>query len=304
MTDSLIPEPPDSGRPSPDDPGTRSVAPIRLVPRPPGSAPAEIPGVALGGNPLSAPELPWSNWDAKELFANKLIASGFCPPNVKTPAQVIAIMLTGQELGIPPMQALRQINVISGKPTMSAELMLAKMLKGNVKLTWNRSDAKVATLTAARATTKFTGTFTIEEAIAAGLTTKDGWKKYPAAMLRARVISLVARVVAPDLISGMYIPEEMGADVTADGTIVAVRTGVGDTPIALPGERPTVIDAPGAQLGAADLIGMFQAAMNAEAVAEVRRIAKTTALGADDALLVTEAWLAAKQRTSPAPSDL
>jgi hypothetical protein len=175
------------------------------------------------------PASPWSDWDDKMAFARELVGTGFCPSAIKTPAQALAIILTGQELGIPPMHALRSIHVIEGKPTLSAELMLALMLKGGVQITWVRSDDDGASLAAKRGNTAFTGMFTLEEAKRAGLTSKIAWRIYPGAMLRARVISLVARVVAPDLIAGLYTAEELGADVDAEGAIMS-EPSVATTP--------------------------------------------------------------------------
>jgi hypothetical protein len=173
---------------------------------------------------------PWAEWDQKMAFARELVSTGFCPSAIKTPAQAMAIILTGQELGIPPMHALRSIHVIEGKPTLSAELMLALMLKGGVQITWLGSDEERASLAATRGQTAFTGTFTLEEAKRANLTGKVGWRLYPGAMLRARAIALVARVVAPDLIAGLYTAEELGADVDVDGAIVSEPPVAATTP--------------------------------------------------------------------------
>ena len=63
--------------------------------------------------------------------------------------------------------------------------------------------------------------YTIEEAKQAGLLGKDSWKNYPAAMLRARAVSIVARAVFPDSIMGCsYIHEELGAEVNEEGEII------------------------------------------------------------------------------------
>ena len=45
-----------------------------------------------------------------------------------------------------------------------------------------------------------------------GLAGKDNWKKQPATMLKWRAVSACARVVFPDVIQGMYTPEEIGQD--------------------------------------------------------------------------------------------
>jgi hypothetical protein len=42
---------------------------------------------------------------------------------------IAAAILTGIELGIGPMEALRSIHMIEGKPTMSAEMMLARAMR-------------------------------------------------------------------------------------------------------------------------------------------------------------------------------
>src|SRR5262245_20784916 len=164
---------------------------------------------------------PWAGFEHKLAFCAQMIPSGFLPTAVNTPAKALAIIQTGAELGIPPMHALRSINVIQGKPALSSELMAALMRRGGVRLEWLDSSPQKATLKATRPSgVSFTGIYSIEEAFMAGLVTKDGWKRYPAAMLRARAIALVARVIAPDMISGMYTPEELGADVDAEGAVV------------------------------------------------------------------------------------
>ena len=65
--------------------------------------------------------------------------------------------------------------------------------------------------------------FTREMAKQAGLA-GDNWSKYPAAMLRARCISAVCKMAFQESLTGVYEPEELGADVevTEDGTVEAV----------------------------------------------------------------------------------
>ena len=170
-------------------------------------------------------------------FAEMLVTTGFLPNSVKTPAQALAIIQTGLELGIPAMQALRQVHVIQGKPSCSAELQLALFLRAGGKHKWLHSDGQKATLWLKHPNgTEHTQPFTIEEARRANLLNKDGWKMYPDAMLRARAISAGLRAAAPDIIAGMsYTPEELGADVTADGEIVVMPSAE----VVAPAEAPT-----------------------------------------------------------------
>lgn len=149
-------------------------------------------------------------------FATHLVKSGFLPTAVNTAEKALAIILTGNELGIPPMQALRQIHVIQGKPTMSVELMLGlaySRIPGFICEVLESNNAHCVVKMSRPNHTPYTHTFTMEDARNLGLTGKDNWKKQPAVMLRWRCISAALKVVAPDAISGLYTPEELNPDV-------------------------------------------------------------------------------------------
>lgn len=159
-------------------------------------------------------------WNMMKDQAAMLLETGFLPEAIKTPQQAVAIMLKGRELGIPPMYALSNIAVIKGKPTANAELMLALIYRDHgddavVPVQAESGDTQATFLYKRRSWgnhLKFS--FTIETARKAGITSNPTWGKYPAAMLRARCISAIARFAFPDSIGGMYTPEEMGAEET------------------------------------------------------------------------------------------
>jgi hypothetical protein len=149
-------------------------------------------------------------------LGNMAIKSGFIPSSIKTPEQAVIILLKGKELGLPPMQAFSSIAVVNGKPTMSAELMMSMIYKYNqgAVIDFVRSDSTECTIEASRQRgyKKATFSFSIDDAKRAGLMTKQPWQQYPAAMLRARCISAMARAMFPDALSGVvYTPEELGA---------------------------------------------------------------------------------------------
>jgi hypothetical protein len=156
-------------------------------------------------------------WRVMREQAAMLVKTRFLPRGVDTPEKAIAIMLKGRELGIPPMYALSNIAVINGKPTAGAELMLALIYRdhGDDAIHIVESTAVRCTVAYKRRTWSEheTYSFTIEDADRADLLTKDNWQHYPAAMLRARCISAVARLAFPDCIGGLYTPEELGAAV-------------------------------------------------------------------------------------------
>lgn len=150
-------------------------------------------------------------------LAKQFIDSGFLPNSIKTPAAALAVMLTGREIGIPPMMALRQIHVIDGKPGMSAELQLARFKRAGHRFKWGKTDSTVAEiLVCPKGDDSWTlFSFSMAEAKQAEVTGKANWKRYPAAMLRARCAMLAIRAVAPDVSAGFYDPDELGDDGSA-----------------------------------------------------------------------------------------
>lgn len=167
-----------------------------------------------------------NNWQLLKQQARELINSNFLPSAIKTPEQAVAIILKGRELGVPPMQALSHIYVINGKPTMSAELMLAQVLKlhPKTKLSYpERSSDKCVIKVQRDGSEPSVFSFTIGDAEAAGLLNNSTWKKYPRAMLHARCVSEMCRSLFPDAIAGVsYTSEEMGANVNENGEVIDV----------------------------------------------------------------------------------
>ena len=148
-------------------------------------------------------------WKLAETFH----ASGLLPRGVNSPAAAFTIIATGAELGLSPMASLRSIHVIEGKPVLSAAL-IAGIVQRRPDLCEGFALVE-STETIATYETKRRGqepvrmSFTIEQAQRARLTDKDNWKKYPHAMLRARASAELARAVYPDVVGGLYDPDEI-----------------------------------------------------------------------------------------------
>lgn len=160
---------------------------------------------------------PRSLAEAKEL-ATTLSSARTIPESLqKSPADCMAIIMAGAELGLAPMQSIRALVLIKGKPTLSADAMgaLVKSRRDVCEyLLLKHSDAVKATYATKRAgdPEPTTMSFTIDEAKAAGLAGNDNWRKFPAAMLRARALSAICRAVYPDLLLGVYDPDELAAE--------------------------------------------------------------------------------------------
>lgn len=155
-----------------------------------------------------------TDWPVMREQAEVLIKTGFLPQSIKSAEQAVAVMMTGAELGIGPMAALQTINVIQGKPTISPQLMLALINRsGHMEDMKIEANAKGAICMMKRkGRIPHTVKFGEEEAKALGLFSKDNYKKQPATMFQWRAVAMCARVVFPDVILGLYTPDEMGAD--------------------------------------------------------------------------------------------
>ena len=183
-------------------------------------------------------------------YAEALAASNLLPSSYRqNPANVLLAIELGSALGIPPIQAINGIHVIEGKPTASADLIASLVRKAGHKLRITGDDT-AATATLIRADDPefpFEVTWTIKRAQAAGLTGKGVWKAYPAAMLKARAITEVARAGASDALYGViYTSEELERTEPAPAarpTLAAAIAQHNPTSEPEPAPEPEAIDA-------------------------------------------------------------
>lgn len=172
-------------------------------------------------------------------------------------AQAVAKILAGQELGIPPVAAMTGIHVISGRITLSANL-IASAIKRSYKYNY-----RVREMTESICKIEFLETFTqpgqlpqwesigvseftIRDAQKAGTKNLD---KFPRNMLFARAMSNGARWYCPDVFNGpIYTPEELGANVNEEGEVIDIQ------PVASfePQPEPAAHSAPAPAIGEID----------------------------------------------------
>lgn len=148
-------------------------------------------------------------------YANAVCKAGIIPDAYRgKPADIIVAMGFGQSMGLSPAESLYRINVIKGKPTMSAELIAAQVRKAGHKLRISKDEANMsATCTIIRSDDPdYPFSVTRDKAWAAqmGLTGKDNYKKQPLTMLTWRAITACAREACPEALYGVaYTPDEM-----------------------------------------------------------------------------------------------
>ena len=128
---------------------------------------------------------------------------------IKNQAQALTLLLLAQADGIHPAKAMMEYHVINGKPSLSADAMLARHQRGGGKVQWiTRTDEKVTAI--------FTGplgeveiTWDQARATKAQLWGKENFRKHPAQMLAARCVSEGVRATNPAAVQGIYTPEEV-----------------------------------------------------------------------------------------------
>lgn len=142
------------------------------------------------------------------------------------PEAVMAAILQGASVGLPPMQALQYIAVINGRPSVWGDALPALVMAAghfvDVEMEGQGKDrAAVATLTR-KDGKKVVRRFSMSDADRAGLLGKPGpWKQYPERMLAMRARGFAVRDGAPDALVGLAIAEEVqdyGPDAARDVT--------------------------------------------------------------------------------------
>jgi len=183
---------------------------------------------------------------AKVMYAKTLADSGLLPAAYRQhPPNILYALEYGEMLGLSPMAAITGIHIIEGKPSASAGLISALVRRAGHRLRVTGDD-KTATAQIVRADDPdftFSATWTMDRAKAADLTGKATWRKYPAAMLKARALTEVARDACEEALFGLhYTPEELGAEVDEDGEVVGEIAG--DPAPSAPRRRtaPTAVD--------------------------------------------------------------
>lgn len=157
-----------------------------------------------------------------EVVANYMFTSKMFT-DVHSAAQAVVKIIAGKELGLTPFVAMSGLNIISGKLTMTANLM-ASAVKSSGKYDYKilKHDEKICEI-AFFENGKQNGepvSFSMEDAKRAGLSGTN-WTKYPKNMLFARAISNGVKWKCPDLFSGaaVYDPDEL-KDITSKNHVV------------------------------------------------------------------------------------
>ena len=171
---------------------------------------------AANPNPLASVDLSETPFTWNTLV--RIAGTDFVPRGYRNnPEAMLAGIYMGREIGLGPMQSLQMIDVIDGRPALSAELMNARIRRAGHSITILELSPTGATIRGRRADNGDEATFTFSEEHAkrAGLLGKQGgaWKSYPESMYLARSLSALARFLFPDVFAAAhaYTPTDLGA---------------------------------------------------------------------------------------------
>jgi hypothetical protein len=143
----------------------------------------------------------------------------------KKPADIVAAGLAGRAYGWDVMIAMRNFHVIEGTASLRPEALLGLVRQAGHSVLIEVNGNK-ATATGKRYDNGDTHTaeFTTHDAETAGLLQKRNWKQYGDAMLTWRAVSILCRVLFPDVVLGAgYVPEELGVeDTNHEGEIIEI----------------------------------------------------------------------------------
>lgn len=148
---------------------------------------------------------------AIKVLGEAITKSGFAGCDKIEQGVIVAFTCLAEK--ITPIEFARSYDIIHGRPTKKASVMLAEFRSkygGDFEWVDDGESGKKATITLTyKGTQKKPVSFTIDEAKAKGLSTKPNWKMHLPEMLRARVITKALRMHIPEIAAGIYDPHEL-----------------------------------------------------------------------------------------------
>ena len=146
-------------------------------------------------------------------FAGHLADSSIVPKDFQgKPGNVLVAIQWGMELGLKPMQAMQNIAVINGRPSLWGDAVLALVLASPACEYVNEYDENgtAVCVVKRRGHDEHVERFGDAEAKTAGLLNKSGpWTQYPKRMKKMRARAFALRDKFSDVLKGIPIAEEV-----------------------------------------------------------------------------------------------
>lgn len=154
--------------------------------------------------------------DSLRVYADPQRKEGYSAE--RTAANVAAALLTGQEIGLAPMAALRSIDIVNGMPALRAIALRGLVLAAGHDMWLAESTNTRAIYRGKRKGSEHEqeSLWDMDRARGLGLDGKKNWRAQPKAMLVARATAECARLVAPEAVLGLpYTAEELADGIEA-----------------------------------------------------------------------------------------
>lgn len=172
-------------------------------------------------------------------FSKMLSSSTMVPKQYQNkPEDILVACQWGYELGLQPMQALQNIAVINGRPSVYGDAAMALVQASPMcediseSIEGDGTPNPVAVCTAKRkGRAPVVARFSVEDAKRAGLWGKQGpWTQYPKRMLQMRARGFALRDAFPDVLKGLITQEE-ARDIPADDIVQPITVS---DPVSVP----------------------------------------------------------------------
>lgn len=144
--------------------------------------------------------------EADTLSEKLALATTMSADLFQKPANIMAVIMAGAELGIPPMASIDGIYLVQGKPVFSADLKVAIVMRSAHCEYFRRisaDDTEATYATRRRGSPEQRLTWTMDQARKAGINGKENWRHHPRQMLSARCKAELAADVYPDVLAGI-----------------------------------------------------------------------------------------------------
>jgi hypothetical protein len=163
---------------------------------------------------LTAHSPEFQRFEIAKRIAHTLACSTLVPDAyIGRPNDCFVAINMGAELGMEPFQAIQSIAVIEGKPCLYGDGLIG-VVRASSKCLWIEEslsdDGRTATCKTQREgdPNPVSATYTMDDAIQAGINNKFNWKKHPKRMLQMRARAYCLRDAYPDLLKGLGVVEE------------------------------------------------------------------------------------------------
>ena len=165
---------------------------------------------------------------AMQVMGEVIAGSGMFGCTKTEQGMVLAMQCLAE--GKAPLELAKTYHIIEGKLTMRADAMLGRYLASGGKVKWTeRSDKRVAAIWICDGN-EVEIAVTIDEMTKNGVALgnngklKTNWQRFPRQMLTARNISEAIRLLMPQIVAGIYTPEEVSDFSSNDRQIPQVQS--------------------------------------------------------------------------------